>query len=150
MGRKAVPKEKIEELAKLSAIGKSCKEISNEVHLEKSTIAKKLKDVDAKKILESFQKYYLTYAQDVKRGFMELVLSKDPAVRQKAISEYHSILGISPSHTPSIFINNLYQNNRQQIVAPEVTKLLGKHLKDNIMDVTPLKIESKGKDNKDE
>lgn len=77
----------------------------------------------------------MSYDDEVKKGFMELVLSDDPDVRQKAISEYHKVTGISPSHTPSIFIQNLYQDNRQQIISPDVLKLLGKHLQENIVDM---------------
>ena len=118
MGRKAVSKEKIQDIAVLSAIGKSCKQIADKVHLHKTTIAKKLKNTEARQIIEGFQKYYLAYAQDVKRGFMELVLSDDPVIRQKAISEYHSIMGISPTHTPSQFIQQIYVD--QLTITPDV------------------------------
>jgi len=145
MGKKPVSKEKIDELAKLSAIGKSCKQISDKVHLHKTTIAKKIKLPEAKKIIEGFQSYYLTYAQDVKRGFMELCLSKDPKIKQKAISEYHSIMGISPTHAPSQFLQQIYID--QRTIAPEAHKDLRellaikkeKDLKESEMiDVTPL------------
>lgn len=143
LDKKKIDKHKVKNdtIAKLRAIGQSCREISKAVHLSHSQVAKKLKDPEIKKIIESFQRYYISYGEKVQKGFMELVLSKDPKVRQKAIEEYHSVIGISPSHTSSIFIKNLYQDNRQQILSPDVVELLGKHLQDNIIDVTPLEIE---------
>ena len=135
MGRKAIPKEKVEELAKLSAIGKSCKKISDTVHLHKVTIAKKLKTPEAKRIIESFQQYYLMYAQDIKRGFMELCLSDNPVIREKAIDKYHTIMGITPSHTQSQFIQQIYIDNRQQLLSPIVQGILTEHLAKTITDV---------------
>ena len=147
MGRKAVPKEKIKELAKLSAIGKSCKKIADRIHLHKTTIAIKLKDVEAKSIIEGFQKYYLTYAEDVKRGFMELVLSDDPKVRQKATEEYHKVMGITTPH-PGIYIQNLYQTQHNIISSPIVNQLLSKHMDPEVIDIEVIEDKSEfGSDN---
>ena len=134
MGRKPLPKETIKTIAKLSAIGKSCKKIADEVHVHKTTIAKKLKDPESKAIIESFQKYYLTYAEDVKRGFMELVTSDDPKVRQKGIEEYHKVMGITGAH-PGIFIKNLYATQQNIITSPVVEALIDKHMNDQIIDI---------------
>ena len=100
-------------IAQLRAAGKTCREIGKEVHLSHNRVAVLLKDEEIKKRIEGFHKYYITYDKEVQKGFMELCMSKEPGVRQKAISEYHSVMGITPSHTPSHFIQQIYVDNRQ-------------------------------------
>lgn len=141
-------------IAALRAQGKSTREIAKKVHISHVQVANKLKDNDVKTKLEGFIKYYVSYGDEVKQKFMELVLSDNADVKQKAISEYHKVTGISPSHTPSIFIGNLYQDNRQQIISTDVLTLLGKHLgdKQDVIDVKPLELDkvrlSKGEGDK--
>ena len=136
-------------IAEMRLQGKSSREIAKEIGLDKSQVCRVLNDKEIKKILDEVHRFYGGFAEDVGREFMSLcLLSSDPAIREKAIKEYHKIMGIAPTHTQSIYIRNLYQDNRQQIVAPEVLSLLGKHLQDNIIDVTPLEIEKmRPKDN---
>lgn len=113
-------------IAALRSQGKSTREIAKKVHISHVQVANKLKDEDVKEKIEGFLKYYISYGDKVKKRFMELVLSDDVDVRQKAIVEYHKIMGISTPHAPQ-FILNLFQDQRIQILSPHVQQLLTDH-----------------------
>lgn len=131
-------------IAEMRLQGKSIREIAKEIGLDKSQVCRVLNDKEVKEILDKVHRFYGGFAEDVGREFMGLcLLSSDPAIREKAIKEYHKIMGISPAHTPSIFIQNLYQDNRQQIISSDVLTLLGKHLSDprDTIDMEPLELD---------
>jgi DNA-binding CsgD family transcriptional regulator len=119
-------KEKLQDftIAKLRGEGKSTREIGQEIHLSHSEVAKRLKRDDVKARVEETIKYYISYADELRKGFIELCLSEDPKVRQAALSDYHKMIGILPSHAQSYYIGAIYQDNRQQILSSDVLELV--------------------------
>ena len=135
MSKKATKKPQVKDpttlqnitIASLRAMGKTCREIGDKVHLSHDAIAKRLKKEDIKARIDKMLSYYASYSDDVARGFMSLVMDNDKEVRHKAIVEYNKIMGITAAH-PSLVIQHIYQDNRVQIVSPHVQELLNKHL----------------------
>ena len=113
-------------IASLRAKGQTCREIAKKVHLSHMQVSRELKKESIKDKLEEMLSYYATYTEDVAKGFMELVLDDDKDVRSKNIVEYHKVMGINTPHAP-IFIQQIFQDNRVQILSPHVQQLLTDH-----------------------
>jgi len=118
-------------IATLRAKGQTCREIAKEVHLSHMQVSRELKKESIKDKLEEMLSYYATYTEDVAKGFMELVLDDDKDVRSKNIAEYHKVMGINTPHAP-IFIQQIFQDNRVQILSPHVQQLLTDHFTQTI------------------
>ncbi len=107
----------------LRAEGKSVREIGKEIDLHHSNVAKRLKDSDVSKRINGIVKYYASFDKQVQAGFMALVLDGDKEVRQKAITEYHKVMGITTPH-PSILIQKIYQDNRVINYSPHIQAII--------------------------
>ena len=118
-------------IATLRAKGQTCREIAKEVHLSHMQVSRELKKESIKDKLEEMLSYYATYTEDVAKGFMELVLDDDKDVRSKNIAEYHKVMGINTPHAP-FFIQQIFQDNRVQILSPHVQQLLTDHFTQTI------------------
>ena len=46
-----------------------------------------------------------------------------------AIKEYNKIMGISPTHTQTQFIQNIYNDNRNLSCSPEMMQIIGEHIR---------------------
>lgn len=110
-------------IARLRAIGKNCREIGKEVNLSHVQVANRLKDSDVSKRINGIVKYYASFDKQVQAGFMALVLDIDKEVRQKAITEYHKVMGITTPH-PSILIQKIYQDNRVINYSPHIQAII--------------------------
>lgn len=123
------------EIACLRATGKSVLEIAQEIHVSKATISRALKDEDVKNILDETTKYYATFAPAIRQGFIELCVSPNPDVRQRAIAEYHKVMGMSSSQM-SIFIQNMYAQQNNVVLPQHLQELLARG-PGEVIDVTP-------------
>ena len=129
-------------IAKMRAEGKSQKDIAKVMGISQPAVSYALQDPEIKELLTNVNKYLTSYATAIEPELIRLCFDEDKSIRLRAIGDYNKIIGITPSHTPSIFINNLYQDNRQQIITSDVIELLNKHTATMTED-TPLEIESK-------
>lgn len=129
-------------IAELRSQGLSCREISAKLGLHYTQIAKRLRDSDVQDILNETMKFYSLHAEDIRIKFMGLCKHFDPTISSKNIAEYHKVMGMNSPHT-SIFIQNLYQDNRKQIISPHVQDIISKYSTDSA-EVIEL-IEDKGK-----
>ncbi len=121
-------------IAGLRSQGMNCRDIGKELNLSHSQIAKRLKDSDIQDILSETLKYYATYADKIAFDFIALCDHEDPVIRGKNIAEYHKVMGMNSPHT-SIFIQNLYQDNRKQIISPHVQAIINQYSSNLPIDV---------------
>ena len=112
-------------IAQLRATGKNCREIAKCVNLSHVQVSRRLKDSDVKDRIDGMLKYYVSYDKEVQAKFMSLVLSDIPDIRQKAITEYHKVMGITTPH-PSISIERLYVDNRSINYQPHIQAMIDK------------------------
>ena len=119
-------------IGELRGQGKSYKIIGKAVGLSKNQIGVILKDDKVKQRVEETQRYLASFLPVIRDEFMDLCLTGKDSIRLSAIKEYFASMGISPSHAPSVFINKLYQDNRQQILSPHVQAIVDGHLDDVI------------------
>jgi len=124
-------------IAALRSTGKSLLEIAREIKVSKATVWRALQDSEVKEILEETTKYYATFAPLVREGFIDLLASDVPEVRQKAISEYHKVMGLSGSQV-SIAVQNLYATQNNVVLPDHLQRLLAQGIGD-VIDVTPYK-----------
>ena len=69
--------------------------------------------------------------RDKKAMRQTLKENKTPALQlfeilSKQSSDYLRAVGILPSQSPSLFIQNIYQDNRKQVFSPRVMEMIGK------------------------
>jgi len=137
-------KERNVEIACLRSTGKSLLEIAKEINVSKATVSRALKDSEVKEILEETTKYYATFAPMVREGFIELLASEVPEIRQKAIAEYHKVMGMSGSQI-SIFIQNMYAQQNNVVLPQHLQELLARGAGE-VIDVTPYEDTTKTKE----
>jgi len=116
-------KERDRTIINLRLQGKTYREIEKEVGISKCVISATLNDEKAKELIDSTYRDYAKELPIIKEEFIALCHDDDKSVRQKALSEYHKIMGILPSHTSNIFIQNLNisQNN---VISPDVLGII--------------------------
>ena len=120
--------------------------IAKEVGLQQSQVSKILRQDDTlKSVIKNATQYNIERLPDTVIEHDKLCLSEDEKIRLQAIKLRYDITGISPSHTQNVYINNLYQDNRQQLISSDVIELLNKHTV-TITNDMPLKIEHKQQD----
>ena len=100
-------------ITELRSQGKSVREIGQEVGISKQRVSQILNDKEIKEILDDTQRYYVSKAPEVKKEFIRLCLGAEKeSDRVKAIGDYNKIIGITPMHTQSPFIQQIYVDNR--------------------------------------
>jgi len=122
-------------IAALRSKGKSMAEIAKAVNVAKSTVWQDLQDAEVKAILDETTKYYATFAPLVREEQIKLITHEDPGVKQKAISEYHKVMGLSGSQV-SIAVQNLYATQNNVVLPDHLQRLLAQGMGD-VIDVTP-------------
>ncbi len=99
--------EQVEHVACLRAQGKTWREIQTATGLCQGTIANRLRDDEAKAILEDATKHHIRSLPVALARHDELVASDDEAIALKAIESRYKITGILPAHTQSVYIDKL-------------------------------------------
>lgn len=123
------------EIACLRSTGKSVLEIAREINVSKATVSRALKDEEVKAILDETTKYYATFAPAIRQALIELCVSENPEVRQRAIAEWHKVMGMTSSQQ-SIFIQNMFAQQNNVVLPRHLQELLARGPGEPI-DVTP-------------
>jgi len=129
-------------IAGLRAQGLSCRDIAQQLDITYRQVARRLKDSDVQDILNDTLKYYSVHAEEIREEFLALCKHEDPGIRSKNISEYHKVMGMNTPHTP-IFIQNIYQDNRKQIISPHVQDIISKYSMDSAQVIELIEDKSK-------
>jgi len=108
----------------MRAQGKTTNEIADKFNISQPRVSQILSDDKIKSLLTNVHKMYAAASKGIGREFLKLCFDSDKKIRSDNIKEWHKIMGIAPSHAQSVFIQNIYNDNRRMAVAPEVVTLL--------------------------
>lgn len=117
------------DIAIQSATGTDTKTLAKSHHITQRQVQRILKDDQCKAILDHTMRVNISHAKGINKQFLTMCYpDKDGKVDRKiqldAIKQYHKITGIAPSHATSLFIQNIYQDNRQ-LITSDVESLFG-------------------------
>lgn len=113
-------------IAELRSQGLTCREISAKLGIHFTQIARRLKDSDVQDIMNETFKFYSLHAEEIREKFIGLCKHSNPDIKSKNIAEYHKVMGMNSPHA-SIYIANLYQDNRKQIISPHVQAIINQY-----------------------
>ena len=106
--------------------GQTYAEISKKIGLDKGSISRIVNNSDARNIIKDTQRFYIAMAPAVIDRFLTCINSDDQKIRLQAIKEWHRIVGIAPTQTPNVFLQQIYVDQRKQtIIDPGVMQALG-------------------------
>ena len=142
MGKQKKNTDRNLSIGKMAMEGKSQRDIAKAFDLSQPQVSNVLRDEDIKPLLDNHFKYLVGHAPQVGVRFMELVLNDDDKIASQNIPEYHKSMGITQAH-PSIQVQNLYVDQRQQTLTPALLNILHNYSQDqhNTIDL----IENKSK-----
>lgn len=95
--------------------GASQRAIAKDLGVHQSTISRALADDQCKELLDQAQRRYVAALPQVAERFLALCLDEDKSISTANLKELHKIVGIAPSHTQSVFIQQIYNDNRQML-----------------------------------
>lgn len=107
--------------------GKSYWDIAQELGVSKPTAWRKLQTKEAKDIVDAGTKELIRFVPVIVKNYAELLQSTDESIKLKANEAVSKIIGIMGSHT-SLVVNNIYNDNRQQILSPGMVDMIGSGL----------------------
>ena len=111
--------------------GAGCRKIAGKLGLHYTTVANYLKKDDVKELIDNHQKYIASFAPFVAQKFIDLCFSKDEGIATKNIAQYQTAMGIVGSH-PSLFIQNVWQDNRVINYEPHIQAIINNQVQDAI------------------
>jgi 2,4-dienoyl-CoA reductase-like NADH-dependent reductase (Old Yellow Enzyme family) len=120
--------------------GKPYQTIAEETGVSIATVSRRLAEDEAKAILEQGQADLVEMVPTVVNNYREFLADEDKTIRLKASQDITKITGITPTHTQSVYINNLYQTANVIVGGPAqdaLRKALGMQLGLDYTDVTP-------------
>ena len=122
------------EIAKQKACGKSGKEIAKRMNIGERKVYRILEKDEIKKYIDDMQNEMISTCLEPTKANLKYLITtyqtnenqqeKDHAF--KAMQEILKISGITPTMNQSVFIQNLYQDNRNQIISPVMQEVLSK------------------------
>ena len=114
-----------ENMALMHSQGMDYRSIAEETGASIATISRRMNTDRAKKIIEKASRFQVALLPKANHKLSKLLnKDDDPKIQLDAIKLVHKNTGITPSHTQSIFIANIYNDNRGSIT-PDVERLFG-------------------------
>jgi len=114
-------------IAELRLEGKTLREIGKITGRTKDTIAKRLKKEHVRKLLEYGARREAMRIPAACDTLDQLLQSEDEGIRMKVAEITLKNMGIASPHA-SIFIQNIYHDQRIQLISPHVQEILHQHL----------------------
>jgi len=112
-------------MTKLRLDGMSYRDIAKHTGTDKSLVARRLNTDTAKRIINKAAAFNVALLPKANHKLNKLLSNDgDPKIQLDAIKLVYKNTGITPSHTQSIFIANIYNDNRTNIT-PDVERLFG-------------------------
>jgi len=99
-------------------------DIATALGMGKSTVGRRLSKPITRQIVQTAISALSLYAPKVARRLIEMLDDEDRNIRLKAISEYNRIMGLSHAHA-SVVIQEMYVDQRTQVLSPSLVGLLG-------------------------
>ena len=125
--------------------GKTTREIAAELNRSQSTISRRLQDDEIRDMIDRERRALAGYATEAREVLVDTMRQTDDRkLRYDASKTVLQSTGILPSHTPSPFILNLYQDNRTveshvwNVLSDKMSEMLPPPDNDkDIVDVSP-------------
>ena len=111
----------------LRAQGLTYREIATQTGLSPSTVGVRLRDDDARDILEDATKHHIRSLPLAIARHQELIASDDETIALNATKLQYQITGIMPSHAQPVYIGKL-MIQQTNILDPESSRLLTRAL----------------------
>lgn len=129
------------EIAEAIAAGETTRQIAAVTGLHHSTIARKAHSKDIRAFIEAINERVINESLPVAVSNIQYAINEyqkkeakeDPQLRDhgfKASTRIMESVGLLPAHAPSTLIQNIYNDNRTQVVAPILETVLGRYLPD--------------------
>lgn len=106
------------------ATGQSVTDVAAEHNISKVQTYRILQDDQCKDILDHVMRVNIAHAKGINKKFLQHCYSEDDKLSLDAIKQYQKNVGIAPSHATSLFIQNIYNDNRT-LIPEDVGKLFG-------------------------
>lgn len=104
--------------------GATYRELATRHGVDPATIHRVLTDPEVKDIVETGQRQMLTLIPKAVDNYRVLLDDPDSKIRLMASKDVSQTAGILPTHMQSLVVNQVYNDNRQQIISPDVLALL--------------------------
>lgn len=119
-------------MAQLRLEGKSVQDIAKICNVDKSTVSRALNDDEVKAVLESTTRHLARLTPRVFTNY-ELLTSEDMLGWDKKVflegtRDLAKILQIAPSPTSNTIIANIHNDNRTQIIDPNILQALSGYM----------------------
>ena len=101
--------------------------IAKQNGVSQKTVYNVLQQDRSKEILEQVYKRYVAAAKGIGKRFVKLCHSDDEAIASKNIAKFHDIMGFSPSHSQSVFIQQIFNTTISQ-VPDDVVNVISKYM----------------------
>ena len=103
--------------------GQDVKDVANQHNLSIPQTYRILSDNQCQQILDQVMRVNIAHAKGINKRFLKHCYdTEDKKISLDAIKQYQKIVGIAPSHAVSLFIQNIYNDNRA-IVTEDVAAL---------------------------
>ena len=116
-------------IAQQRSAGQTPEQIAKNVGLSKRSVYRVLEQDGSKKILDKVYQRYILAAPGIAKRFIKLCYSDDEAIASRNISKFHDMIGMMPSHTQSVFIQQIF-NTQVNAIPDDVHKLIDKYADD--------------------
>ena len=115
-------------IAEMSIEGMTTREIGRKLNLDHGSIARRLKKPYIQKILEAAHALQIANVPAAVNKLVDKMNCGDDLVELKAAVQFLKNGGLAPSNAQTTYINNIYNDNRQININPEV-----QHVIDTVM-----------------
>ena len=129
-------------IAELSLQGLTSEQIAErpEINIRGSLVRKVLRDDQCQEILDHVMRVNIAHAKGINKKFLRHCYSDDAKISLDAIKQYQKNIGITPSHTQSIHIQNIFNQVNIGPLTPAALDYM-EYLKDrdndDVVDVMP-------------
>lgn len=104
--------------------GATYQQIAERHGITKSRVGQILTDDEIRDVVETGQRQMISLVPKAVDNYQLLLDDPDSKIRLAASKDVSQAAGILPTHMQSLVINQIYNDNRQQVYAPEVLSLL--------------------------
>ena len=111
-------------IAEMSIDGFNPVKIAKELGISKRTVYRDLDTEQAKEIIDHAQKVIVLNSPARAERLVKLGASEDDNTALAAIKHADKLTGQAPSAIHNNYMQNVYNDNRQQLISPEVAKVL--------------------------
>jgi predicted transcriptional regulator len=118
--------------------GQTYAEIAKTVGISKGTISRILTDEETRDVIQTGTRLMVNLTPIVVNNYNKLIKSENEEIQLKATNKVAEIIGIAPSHTPNVLINQVI--NQVNVTGPKELSVLSDFIhsrEPEVIDITP-------------